>query len=510
MSHYVAINIGPIGLTLSLARKPREFWQASYLFSHLMKRLLEGFCQDQDKDKNKDIRPTILSPKVEEEDPNVSYKTKAGIYPDRAFFKLEQPIDDEWIKKLVEIGLDRFAKDIRFGEDVEYTKNIVRDYFNVMTASCESASDCEAIKQLNEWLNYLELSAHAPQPGTVDEISQLLQKEFDSPLFLLAFGERRFKVETLEEIAEYECRKFGVPRKTYHNYICIVQADGDNMGKVVTHLPDGKLADVSNELTAFGKTACATIAEYGGMPIYAGGDDLLFIAPVWGGKEKPQSVFDLIETLDTSYTGTVGKIVENIQKEIGLNDDDGHLITTSMSFGLSITYVKYPLYEAWQYASSQLFGKAKQNWGQKHAIAWKLQKHSGSGFAGDFSYEHTALYQAFKTLIDIPAPENMVSAVAHKLRGNQDLLSLFQDKSGEEYNSRLNAFFKKIVDEEGKNNAALCYFEQVKTLLKELKTVLPEKKTALAKNETITDRMVGTAYSMLRTAKFFNGEEEKL
>ena len=502
MSHYAAINIGPIGLTLSLARKPREFWQASYLFSHLMKRLLDGFCQD--------TRLTLLSPQVKEESPTVSYKTKAGIYPDRAFFKSEQPINDNWVKGLVDIGLERFAKDLRFSANIEDTKNIVREYFNVMTASCESDSDREAIKQLNEWLNYLELSAHAPQPGAVDKIHELIQKEFNSPLFILAFGDRRFKVETLEDIAEYEWKKLGAPkRKTYHNYICIVQADGDNMGKIVTHLPDGKLAHVSNQLTSFGKTACTAIAEYGGMPIYAGGDDLLFIAPVWGGKERPQSIFDLIETLDTSYAETIGKTVKEIE-EGGLRDEQNQPITTSMSFGLSITYAKYPLYEAWQYAASQLFDKAKQDWKQKHAIAWKLQKHSGSGFEGSFSCDDIGLYQAFKDLINTSASENMVSAVAHKLRSNQGLLALFQDKTAQEYEKRLDAFFTKIVDEEGKDDASLRYFEQVKTLLKELNKVLPEKTNASADNETMTGRMIKAAYGMLRTAKFFNGEEDKL
>ena len=34
---YTAISIGPIIKTLAMARKPRELWAASYLFSYLMK-----------------------------------------------------------------------------------------------------------------------------------------------------------------------------------------------------------------------------------------------------------------------------------------------------------------------------------------------------------------------------------------------------------------------------------------------------------------------------------------
>lgn len=36
-NNYSAINIGPIISTLGIARKPRELWAASFLFSHLMK-----------------------------------------------------------------------------------------------------------------------------------------------------------------------------------------------------------------------------------------------------------------------------------------------------------------------------------------------------------------------------------------------------------------------------------------------------------------------------------------
>lgn len=503
MSYYLAINIGPIGLTLSMARKPREFWQASYLFSHLMKCLLDSFSQES--------RMTLLSPQIKEEDnkevSTSSCKIKAGIYPDRAFFKSATPIADEIVSQRITKGLDKFAEDICFPQGIEYTKKIVRDYFHVMTASCDSGTDREAVSQLNKWLNGLELSVHAPQPGTVDEIALLLQKKFDSPLFRLAFGEKRFEVETLEDIAAYEIKALGASPKTYHKYICIVQADGDGMGEVVTHLPDGELTKISGQLASFGRQACQTIAEYGGMPIYAGGDDLLFIAPVWGEKEQRRSIFDLMDTLDTYYINTVSKPVE----ALGMKNDKEKAIVTNMSFGLSVTYAKFPLYEAWQYAADQLFGKAKRNWEQKHALAWKLQKHSGSGFEGDLTREDAELYKAFKELLCIPAPERIVSAVAHKLRANEGLLALLEDKTDAEYSKRLDAFFKEVIDIEGKDDTALLYLEQVKNLLKETRKSLKHKKQSSSQpDETPAARLVSTVYGMLRTAKFFIGEEEKL
>lgn len=96
----------------------------------------------------------------------------------------------------------------------------------------------------------------------------------------------------------------------------------------------------------FGESACTLINNYGGLPIYAGGDDLLFIAPVCGKESK--TIFDLIEEIDKEYKE---KIQDMVEERIN--------IKTSMSYGISIIYYKYPLYEAWEIARNMLFGVAK-------------------------------------------------------------------------------------------------------------------------------------------------------
>ena len=72
---YSAINIGPIIATLGMARKPRELWAASFLFSHLMK------CIYAEAEK---VNAVIISPAKPEID-----KNKVGIYPDRIYIKGE-------------------------------------------------------------------------------------------------------------------------------------------------------------------------------------------------------------------------------------------------------------------------------------------------------------------------------------------------------------------------------------------------------------------------------------
>lgn len=470
---YTAINIGPIGATFAIARKPREFWLASYMFSHLMKCLINSIP----------IKTEILSPYVFEE------SCKVGLFPDRAFFKSEGIDTDE----LIETALHKFASDTKL------PVSIVRDYFNIMSVTLDADSDREAIKKLNEYLNYLELSNRPCTSITSDQILAFLMKTYDSPLFNIGRNSRTFDIDTLEDIATCELRNgHNISRKSYHDYICIVQADGDNMGTVVTHLPDGIINNISKKLMNFGKEASDLISDFGGLPIYAGGDDLLFIAPVWG--KGSTSIFSLLADIDKKYNNIVDE-VNNLKIEI----DKDKFICTSMSYGLSITYHKYPLYEAWGIAGDQLFNKAKKKYGDnKNAIAWKIQKHSGSTYESGFSKSNLEFYKSFTDLLAISSKDRLVSAVAHKIRANEGLLSLIVNEDIEYSKIRLKAFFDYIVDIEDKSKEACVYIQQVNELLIQLCQKLKDKEIA------DISALVSSAYGILRTAKFINGEEEKL
>lgn len=506
---YTGINIGPIIATFSLAKKPREFWASSYIFSHLMKSIIEKVS----------VEATLLSPFKEE----TEVKIGVGLYPDRAFFKSETEIKDLAEKVNGVVG------------EVARQLNIGKDYFNVMILTLEAMSDSEAIRKLNIYLNYCELNNRAVSFQTENTILQLIRKQYDSPLFPLAFGENKFPVGTLAEIATVELKnkneqackearkveilldkleknipeeykiidedeyykylkeRFSGTFKSYHKYVCIVQADGDNMGKVVTHLQDGELIGLSEKLITFGKKASEKIAAYGGLPIYAGGDDLLFIAPVTG---TGNHILGLLKDLDEVYQPIRKKV-----SEYQLRDEEGKEITTSMSYGVSITYYKYPLYEAWGNARRLLFEKAKNVKG-KNAIAWSLQKHSGSAFAGALSKNDEKLYELFSDLLETSASEKVVSSISHKLRANASLLSVWKDDERENIQLRLNGFFEKIIDVEGKDEKATEYMELVKQLLLELYILKYPFVDTEEENTLIT-----IVYSMLRTAKFINGEE---
>ena len=479
MKQYTAINIGPISHTFSMARKPREFWLASYLFSHFMKCLINAISE----------KVEIMSPYVPNEELG---RVGVGLFPDRAFFKSTDDID---IDALIKSGVFQFSKDIQ--QPVE----TVQDYFNVMSVSISTDSDNKAIKELNEYLNYLELTNHAHSSQTAERMQTFITKTDHSPLFEIAFGNQTFNIGSLEEIATTELNfNKKVSRKSYHDYICIVQADGDNMGKVVTHLPENTIYQISEQLMKFGKEACELITDFGGLPIYAGGDDLLFIAPVCGNQSN--SIFHLISSIDHAYRNIANEV-----SKLNIKDEQGLPIHTSMSYGLSITYYKYPLYEAWKIAGNQLFGIAKdkeRHGGLKNAIAWKIQKHSGSTYEGSFSKSEAGLYDAFTHILYTLSKDRLVSAVAHKIRSNENLLALLNTEDNDMLAVRIKAFFDHVVDIEDKTPATIQYIQQVKTLLMQLYQSLHEQK--------IKDipALISCAYGMLRTAKFINGEEERI
>lgn len=477
MKKYLAISIGPIIKTFSMARKPREFWAASYLFSYLMQCILEVFDNEE--------KVELLSPYYKK---GCEPKIGVGLFPDRAFYKIKE----------TDVNVDVMLNEalLNFACRVNLPVQVVSSFFSIMTVSKGYETSAQAIKGLNELLDLVELNQKTWSPDDFDIVLRFLQhttNESPSPLFEIAFGKKRFPIETLEEIANSE--KIPITY-SYQRYVCIVQADGDNMGSIVSSSQmEGKLFDFSQCLMRFGESACTLINNYGGLPIYAGGDDLLFIAPVCGKESK--TIFDLIEEIDKEYKK---KIQDMVEERIN--------IKTSMSYGISIIYYKYPLYEAWEIARNMLFGVAKKQVNGKNAIALKLRKNSGSDFRLMLSKSGGG-YPLLKSLIDLTPGESLVSSVAHKVRANEPLLSTFDSVH---LSSRLIAFFDKIIDIEDKSIKAQSYIGKTREMLEFIMKNYIGRKPMKAENGTeksATQQATELFYSMLRIAKFIKGEEVK-
>ena len=459
------MNIGPIISTLGLARKPKELWAASYLFSHLMKCLYAEM-------EKRDVE--IISPaKPEREGLSV------GIYPDRIFVKGD--IDKN---EVMTQAMDTFKKSLEMkGEDI-----LDLNYFNLMSVSCEAEKDSAAIKELNRKLDLMELCNLAKDGNWENKIYNLISKDEDSPLFQIATGKSKMSIPLLENIAKAQGAD-GKDIRSHHKYFCVVQADGDNVGKIISHehLANGNMKAISQALMKFGLDATKRIQEFGGEPIYAGGDDLLFLAPVIG--KKGNDIFALLEDIEGKSFKGVKELVEGLS----LKDGQGEMLEASLSFGVSMTYHKYPLYEALETARKLLFEKAKKVEG-KDAVAWILRKHSGGTFEAAISRKDKKLWALFRQLMEATTDSDTVSAVAHKLRQEDDLVNIVLDSHDKE--KRLDALFKNLFEkllefDESKEG----YFNAVKGLM------------PILYNKVGKDMYGQSLYCLLRTAKFIKGEE---
>ena len=438
---YLAINIGPIIKTFSMARKPREFWAASYMFSYLMECILEQLQKEQEK-------LELISPYyASKEDLCIG----VGLYPDRAFYIVKQEIDINWL-------LDNTL--VFFACKINMEVNVARNFFRIMTVCQEYPSTPEAISGLNKALDILELNQMTWDSRTFDTVLNYLRKSnTNSQLFEIAFHRNYFPIDTLEEIARAKAQQIDY---SFQRYVCIVQADGDCMGKIVSSKQvDGKLKDLSSLLMTFGKDACKKISNFKGLPIYAGGDDLLFIAPVCGNDNK--NILDLIGEIDREYR-KIQSYVNQLKEEVSIKGN-GEIKKepgqTSMSYGISIIYCKYPLYEAWAIANDMLFKKAKKI-SDKNAIAINLRKNSGADFEMVMS-KSSKIHYNLDDLIRFTPQEAFVSAVAHKIRANEHLLSaLPKEEPFSRLDERLSAFYEKIIDVESKSENETIYLQKSK------------------------------------------------
>ena len=400
------------------------------MFSLLMEKIVT---------KLKDAGFEVISPAQGEKNKEI------GLYPDRAFIK--NP-DGKDVGKLLDGVLENFAEQLE----------IKKDYVNIMYVSIEEDDEKKVLKELNHILDCTELMNRPTKDESLTSVRKLITKNQGR------LGSRY--IDEIEKIAHRSNDNY-----THSNYICIVQADGDGMGTRISSKSLREVNALSRDLLMKGKAACEKIKDYGGETIFAGGDDLLFLAPVVHGD---RNIIELLVDLDRTY----GNI--------------------NMSFGLSITYHKYPLYEALKAARKLLFVKAKKVDG-KHAIAWCLRKHSGSGFEGTLQMD-SGVYKIFDNLMKVSSEGNQISAIAHKLRANEKLLDIVR-QSGSDREMRINAFYDKFIDHP-KSDYAKCTRELLSALFEAFK----EEKDGKKEEDKVIRRIIATLYGMLRTAKFIKGE----
>ena len=362
---YIALTIGPIVDTLSLGRKTSEIWMASYLFSSFMKKVIARLKESGDAE--------FLVPYTEDASVFEEKDDGIGMFHDRFILKTESlKLDD--IKMILDAEKKALANMVASSikHDAKRVEAFMDDYFQ--TYLLESEKEYEnPILDISSMLDAIEL--HTPHLDADEDYMRLFLNRdivLNSPLAKTSFGKKP-SFDSIESIAAQEIDSDKTP-KNAQAYIAIVHADGDNLGSYIKAQTDA--GNISKRLFDFDKSAAGTIKEFGALPLFIGGDDLLFFAPVVN--DKQETLFDLLDKLSKEY-------------EEALQTTE-----STLSFGVSITYYKYPLYEALEKSRNALFTKAKQYEG-KNAVAVSAQKHSGQSFEFCLSKNEPA-YEKFTEL----------------------------------------------------------------------------------------------------------------
>lgn len=363
---YIGITIGPIVDTMLDVSSPAATWFASFLFSDITRRLCKKILEEEEF-KDTEIYSPYYSEEVD------IYADGVGKYHDRILFSIEvetTKVEDCMHKIIFQVKKDtaEYMKGIP-NYDQESCEEFLEEYLQIHYI-IEDEIKKNIIVDLSNRLSALELMKTFPEDNSKNPILRLMLGYEKGKNELIKNGslysnvknkaqlEQNGTIRTIEMIAQ---SKVASELKRY-KYFAVVNADGDHMGETIKNMGNKELVAFSHKLFQHASNAAEAIKNYGGMTIYAGGDDILFLAPVVGKQGK--TIFALCDEICKSF--------EELMKE-------DTKATPSLSFGIAIQYYKYPLYEALEQSRDQLSvaKTTKDRIGEKNATVVELQKHSG-------------------------------------------------------------------------------------------------------------------------------------
>lgn len=487
MAKYIGATIGPIVETISRSKKTRSAWRASYVFSYLMKNIINELKKYEKEGKINFILPYSSDEKIYNE------PQKAGLFHDRLIIEVIEEFD---LKNLLEIKkkvLKRFvnkAIENKYcdSDNTKYSKGDVEfleylnDYINFYMVEKELNEKDNIIFEISKSLDVMELQPQIclmqfekekdylfdyinskyknnflerdafgeeetirslPKIACIDSYNKLNkddQKEIDKILDTGLEEDDKNTYKKLKEFSQEEKYQEIELFKKHHKYYAVVRADGDGIGAIISSFKEKKdYQEFSNVLFEFARESVEEIEEYKGLPIFAGGDDLLFFAPIINSNCKEyKNIFEL--------TTKLSDIFEEKLKDLKMEAKG------TLSFGIAINYYKYPLYEALGDSAILLFEGAKNLEG-KNATSISLLKGASKPINFIFNKAEKIEFQDFIKGFNLDKKEkNLVKGVIYTLENQLELLKIIQNSDVKVTNFFINNFKKDIhTDEQGIN-----------------------------------------------------------
>ena len=513
---YIAITLGPIGRIMSYTQSAKSLWRASYFMSYLGKQLITDFWGKKRK---------FLKPLLHEE----MWKLQDGVgrFPDQYIFEAEPDDYDALLAKRKNVldslsskiasaltyhSKNKAVKDNVYAYLKDTLKIYILEYIDLPKKTVENKSledvqkdvrsesarivetcqkalsvmECRDIYPLRCERNYLaeyfELDMFADDFLLTEAFSKddLSASATTSDLVKYRLFDSIIKITTRKAMEENECHKKDLfedvkvaELAAKYKYIAYVSADGDHVGKAI-----GKLGtDMSNVLWEYSKGLTGLVETYGGKIIYSGGDDLVLFAPT-------ADIFQLVSKIDDKFQ----TLLE--EKKIGEKLKDESPLPT-LSFGISISYYKFPMSES-LHKAERLLEKAKDT--GRNRIVWSIRKHSGQSIDSVFDKNHADL---FKKTLDIikgyESGEDFLHSFGHYLLQHQEMLDYLLAQ--EQASQLLPNYIRTTFDDEAHD-----YAKTLKNLTDYL--------LALATQENDPSEAVRKLHALLRYIELFTINEE--
>ncbi len=502
---YIGITIGPIYETFSLLQKVAGFWACSYMFSNCSKMLCQKISE---KLNEKGIKEYLfLTPHFTKEDSEAEI-TGVGMYHDQIVIKYD---DIDMINQCIEDVKEYMADNIKIlfeKDEHEKVKEFVKSHIQIYSVYKEVDIDTNPILEISKCLTALELQRMFNVKENKNYFIEFFKNDNVKNSYLIKnrmknqILNKNENIKDLKEIVEIRNKKF----KT-DSYYVMAKGDGDNMGKVLMGLNTvEEIKDFSKKCFDFCSKASKLIQEFGGVVIYAGGDDLLFIAPLVSPDNK--NVHTLFKSIGETFNKSFNEYINNKKLEK----------KPTFSIGAIIRYVKYPLYESFNQVESLMYeAKAKEYVKDTCSnLIIDLRKHSGQSSKIFIpSYENSNLIDVEGILDNIICEYdlNSMNSICKKIEAinkifkEVDIDSLSENNSNININNLFDNFFSDL-------HFSVEKVELIKILYAVLKDNLDnnkiENKLISKDNPKKISLLLNLLSSILRYCKFYNekgGEE---
>lgn len=501
--HYIALTIGPIYETMSYCKKTRELWAGSYFFSLFMKKLILKLSQENIQFEVPYVPENISDAKFEIGVFHDRFIAKSELKKEELQSRLEKRISETLHEMCKEILKDENAyealkeylqyhyiiatkeellnstlkENVIFAIDAvldslelqnSFSYNNSSNIYKQKSEKSKSSFENESFKELINPVAKLQYEADRlkkdqninykfksiPEIALVQIFENEKFKEFD---FTNYKGEDNLDDYDLlySELEKYDKKNKLKTLKHHHRYYAVVSADGDKMGKKIRTNPDDITTisqNIYNYITQEEQKEQIQplqniFEDFGGMLIYAGGDDMLGFLPIFG--KNNEAFLSVLKELSQKFNNVVGNDV-------------------SLSFGVSINYYKSPMINAIHSAHHMLFDVAKKHNtnSRSGSISISLTKHSGQSLETTFFLTDDS-YTKYKELFEdeVSGRLSLPHSIQYSMKGYENLfIDIFTN--GTNVNTRLDSTFKRLVQDDSQKNELSSSLEEIKNYLK--------------------------------------------